>query len=103
MLAVVFDTARLPVAGAVEVGGYLFGQRGDVHEADAIVEGGDIVGGGAQANRRSSGLGFLASSRGQQPPSLVLDEGDVLQHVFLEFGRVVLEIDGDEGAVVEGV
>jgi len=41
--------------------------------------------------------------RGHELPRLLFDEGDVLGHVFLELGRVVLEINGDERTVAEGV
>jgi hypothetical protein len=34
---------------------------------------------------------------------LFLNEGDVFQHVLLKLGRVVLEVDGDEGAVAKRV
>ena len=34
---------------------------------------------------------------------LFLNEGDVFQHVLLKPGRVVLEVDGDEGAVAKRV
>ena len=34
---------------------------------------------------------------------MLFDEGDVFEHVFLELRGVVFEVDGNQGAVAEGM